>query len=269
METKYLNNLLFESRNIYTHFKQENVLKSATLKEMFSPKYTYRGDKKNTVFVKSRVTNEPVEISWKEIKIALTGDESSYNYYFYDNNNSEIGYKYFYIKNLQLSDCIETEMLSGYMSSAANDLYSGIGIREDERQIEVALHRGIGIIPRSSRGPATLYHLKMGYLPKTDDLLEVESEYDVSRYMRGLMRGSPDIKQENFIPIVIKDGYKYYIDVSKTQAVANVREIKDRLAQGETKKDIENLQMDGIPMVLSGKEFEYWKRLVLSHLQSK
>ena len=156
-------------------------------------------------------------------------------------------------------------MIAGYMSSDAHTLYGGLGVREEEFQIRIALENGINVIPRSALGPATLYHVKMGYLPRTDDLIGVNSEIDVNSHMNEIMQRSPDIKQDNFTPIIVKGGNKYYIDVNLTQTIANVKEIKSRLAEGETKKDINNLKIDGVPMSLSGKEFEYWKNLILQN----
>ena len=62
--------------------------------------------------------------------------------------------------------------------------------------------------------------------------------------------------------LVVADGH-YYIDVSTTQAIANVKEIKQRIASGDYKKqEYGFLRLAGVPMSLSGKEFEYWKNLV-------
>ena len=263
MEIKYLQNLYIESQRIFSNFKRENVLNSATLREMFSPKYVYKGGKPNTVLVKSRVTNQPVEITWEKVEKQLK-NELSYEFSFYNTDKKIIGHKYFYIEDFHLPNRAEKEMLAGYMNSTANDLYSGIGVREEELQIKTALNSNIDCIPRSAIGPATLYHTKMGYLPVTtpDDLIEVKNEFDVNRYMNGMLKKSPDIKKENFRPIIVKDNSTYYIDINKTLAVANVKEIKERLANGETKKEIDFLQIEGIPMSLSGNELAYWKNLI-------
>jgi len=263
MEVKYLENLLTNSQKTYELFKKGNVLNSSTLKEMFTPKYIYKGDTPNTVLVKSLKTNKPVKVFWKD-KGKQHGEQRLYDYWFYDKNNQYIGEKSFCIESFPVPPGAEKEMIAGYMSSDANDMYIGLGVREEELQVKKALENDINIIPRSALGPATLYHIKMGYLPKTDDLLEVQSENEVNFHMNGIRRKSPDIREKNFTPIITKEGDKYYIDVNLTQAVANVKEIKDRLAEGETKKEIGNLDMEGIPMSLSGKEFEYWKNLIIN-----
>ncbi len=269
LEIKYLQNLFIESNRTFANFKKENVLNSATLKEMFTPKYIYRGDKPNTYLVKSLKTNQPVEIKaivhkWRNTFRNLGTYIDTYRYRFYDKSKNELGYKSFYIGYDPSLNKDSKEMHLGYMENKANELYRGIGIRADQIQIKAALDNNIKYIPRSSLGFATLYHTKMGFLPVTDDLLEVKSEFDVNRYMRGLNRGSKDIKLKNIQPIIIKKGGKYFIDVSKTQAVANVAEIKGRLAEGYSYADLETLDLDGIPLMLSGKELEYWKNLINS-----
>ncbi len=268
MEIKYLENLLTNSQKTYELFKKENVLNSATLKEMFSPEYTRKGQKPNTFLVKSLKTNKPVEVFWEDRGLRH-GEKRLYDYYFFDRKNHLIGEKCFCIQPLSAPSTTGREMVAGYMSSDTNNIYSGLGVREEELQIKRALENDINIIPRSSLGPATLYHLKMGYLPKTDELLAVNSENEVNYHMNDIMRNSPDIRKDNFIPIIKKEGSKYYIDVNLTQAVANVKEIKNRLAEGETIKEIGNLNIEGVPLTLSGKEFDYWKNLILSSSKAK
>lgn len=260
MEIKYLENLHINSMRTFENFKRENVFNSGTLKEMFSPKYIYRGRKPDTVLVKSLKTGKPVEIYIKRDKGC---EVYSYAYYFFDKAKNFVGEKYFSISD-------DNRMLTGYMSSMASELYSGIGIREEELQIKEALKHGIDYIPRSAVGGATLYHTKMGYLPVVNDLLEVKSENEVNRCMRGIKRKSQDLNPDNLVPIIIeKDGH-YYIDVSTTQAVANVREIKQRLSSSDyTIKELEFLRLEGVGMSLSGEQFEYWKNLVEKSEASK
>ena len=266
MEIKYLQNLFIESKKIYANFKKENVFSSPTLKEMFSSKYIYKGEKPNTYLVKSLQTNKPVQIHAnythsEGISCIPNIFSDTHEYKFYDESKNPVGYHFFYIYNNINKKNNSKYMPTGYMK-ADNEMYKGIGIREDEIQIKMAIDNNIKYIPRSSVGPATLFHVKMGFLPVTDDLIEVKSEFDVNRYMKGLGRGSKDIKPKNFIPIITKKDGRYFIDISKTQAAANVAEIKERLAEGYSHRDLDFLEMDGLPLALSGKEFEYWKNLI-------
>lgn len=266
MEIKYLQNLYIDSKAKYTNFLRENVLDSATLKERFSPEYVYKGHKPNTYLVKSLKTNKPVPIHVKPIHSHTIDRQKeictdTYQYNFYDKSNNELGYKYFYIQTA-LSDPRLKEMIVGYMEMIANDSYKGLGVLSDAIQIKAAIDNNIKSIPRCSRGPATLYHTKMGFLPVTDDLLEVKSEFDVNRYSKGIMKSSPDLKEKNFVPIIIKRLGRYYIDVSKSNAVSNVAEIKDRLSEGDSISDLNFLELDSIPLSLSGKELNYWKNLI-------
>lgn len=273
MEIKYLQNLLTESKRTFSNFKKENVLNSATLREMFTPQYIYRGEKPNTYLVKSLETNRPVEIQaeMKKSRSLFYEPDSHtdfYQYRFYDKFRNELGYKTFYI-NYKSSEKGFKQMYIGYMENEANELYKGLGVRAEEIQIKAALDNNIEYIPRSACGSATLYHTKMGFLPQTDDLLEVKSEFDVNRYKNGLSRRSKDIKQKNFQPIIVEKDGKYYIDVSKTQALANVAEIRDRLAEGYSFNDLETLDLDSSPLSLSGEELEYWKNLINSAYNSQ
>lgn len=262
MEVKYLEHLFTNSERIYANFKKSAVLKSKTLAEMFTPEYVYRGDKPNIVLVKSLKTNNPAEITVKNCGYSKVYTDN-YIYKLYDKYGKEVGFKEFYLCYYISPKGMETSMLTGNMISSANDLYAGVGIREDELQIKTALKNNIDYIPRSSFGSATLYHTLVGFLPvTTEDMMEVKTEADVNRYMEGILRRSPDMHKENLKPVITKDGNVYYIDVNKTQTVANVKEIIQRMAQGYSKKDLNSLRIDGVEMSLHGEELEYWKNLI-------
>ena len=270
MEIRYLENLLIESKRIFSDFKKENLLNSVTLREMFTPEYTYKGKKTDTYLVKSLKTGRPVAIRFVHNTFKNRDDikeYTTYNHYFFDKSKTALGYKYFYIKNDIENSC--KEMLTGYMQVSANDLYKGIGVRLDEKQIDVALKNGLSFVPRSSLGSATLYHTKMGFLPVTNDIMEVKSEFDVNRYISGLKRGSADLKLKNLKPILMKNYGRYFIDINKTQAVANVAEIKDRISEGYSVFDLTFLDLDSVEMRLSGVELNFWKNLIYKVKQNK
>ena len=267
MEIKYLQNLTIESKKIFNNFKKENVLNSDTLKLMFSPEYKYRGKKANTFLVQSLATGKPAEITAKyvfskNIYRAIDTCYETHQYNFFDKLKNELGYKYFYIQ-YNLNKPHIKSMLVGFMDTvASHDAYRGLGVREDEIQIKAALDNNIKSIPRSAVGSATLYHTKMGFLPMQDNLIEVKSEFDVERYTKQLAKTSLDIKEQNFRPLIIRNLGKYYIDVNRTQAVANVAEIKDRIKEGYSATDLSYLELDAVAMKLSGQELEYWRSLI-------
>lgn len=258
-DTKYLEQLVSKSKKIYDNFKKANVFHSKTLAEMFSPAYVNKNPNSNTVLVKSLKTNKPTEIFVKRRQFEKTA-KKLYDYGFFNDSEEEIAYKYFYIQNDEKSGL--NEMLSGFMTVEANNLYSGLGIREEEMQIKDAIKYNIAEIPRYSLGHATLYHVKMGFLPIQGGLNEIKTIKDIEYHINLLSQKSRDIKLKNFKPILIKKGNSFYIDLNTTQTIANVNEIKQRLTEGCTKQDLKFMDLSCVELKLSGEELEYWKKLI-------
>lgn len=266
MKISYLENLYTASKELYANFKKENVLKSDTLREMFSNKYIYNGSKLNTILVKSLGTNAPVELKCTHSIHEKMIDNNEYviashDYTFFNNLGMKCGSKSFKIQyDRQNENC--KKMIYGFMSSEANQLYKGVGVRADEIQIKFALDNNISSIPRLAAGHAVLYHIKMGFLPANNDLIQVNCKDDVDRAKVSILNKSGDLTPTNLIPIVDKFNGKYYVNVNKTQALANVAEIKDKLSKGWSFEELINLYLEGLDMQLSGKELNYWKRLI-------
>lgn len=246
-----LNTAAKVSQKIIKAFKKENVFNSKTFNAIMDKDW---GKGSKAICAKSKTTGKPVDIFVKDKSVTIGGC-TNYYYTLYDKSGKKIGSKSFGIE-LRPDSKAGNEMHYGVMENTPCDI-AGAGVIEDAIQIETALKNGIKVIPRKSMAKATLYHTKMGFLP-TQNLAEVKDWGDVSDLMQELIQYSPDIKIRNYKPIIIKKNGKFYLDLNTTQAHANAREIKSRLAKDGGYR-VEDLKALGTDMELSGDELKVWK----------
>ena len=238
-------------------YREENVFDTKSLTELLSDSFTYTGNKPNTVLVKSRKTGTAVPVSIN-LKTEKYGRGVVENYSFYDESGKLVGKKDFRMEN---HPKFGKQMYPGGMENLSNGELIGLGIRADQIQIERALENGITKISRESAAQATLFHAKMGFLPKEGELIEVSTYKEALKYIEDYAKQSPDINISNFRPIIIKKDGRFFIDLNKTQAYANVKEIKQRLKNsGSYKADFK--QALGTELELSGAELQQWKKFI-------
>ena len=238
-------------------YREENVFDTKSLTELLSDSFTYTGNKPNTVLVKSRKTGTAIPVSIN-LKTEKYGRGVVENYSFYDESGKLVGKKDFRMEN---HPKFGKQMYPGGMENLSNGELIGLGIRADQIQIERALENGITKISRESAAQATLFHAKMGFLPKEGELIEVSTYKEALKYIEDYAKQSPDINISNFRPIIIKKDGRFFIDLNKTQAYANVKEIKQRLKNsGSYKADFK--QALGTELELSGAELQQWKKFI-------
>ena len=244
------------SEKLIETFKRENVFNSRTLHELFSPQFV--SDTK-AIYAKSKTSGKPIRI-FIENETNARGRVTDYIYNIFDVNHVKVGSKTFQIE--VMPDLSRTHMIPGSMENVPCGI-AGLGVIEDALQIETAIKHGIRVIPRESAAKATLFHTRMGFLPK-QNLVEIKSRDDVLDILKDIIKDSPDIKIKNYKPIIIQKDGKYFLDINATQAQANVREIKERLAEAGSYR-LEKLNAVGSELELSGEEFEIWEKMLAKH----
>ena len=252
-----------ESTQIVEKYKNETVFHSKTMKEILSEKFTYRGNKPNTIYLKSAKTKQPVEA-----KVLIKVEKDSHIKDFYhetyqirDLKGGLIGEKTF---SIQKQPNNTYQMFGGFMETMDND-YLGVGIRLDQLQIERALQLGIKSIPRESLAEAVIYHTKMGFLPIQKDLVQVDKIKDMPKLTKQTFQyACKDIPINQIKPIVVNKNGKFYIDVNMTQTITNMEESK-RLLKKDNLYRINHIESDSSFLALSGKELDYWKEMIEGH----
>ena len=252
-----LNTAVKTSEKLLETFKRENVFNSKTLHEMFSPKFT---SETKAIYAKSKTSEEPVEVFIKNDSKSH-GMVTDFVYNIFDKNYNHIGLKTFQVVDSP-SQRIGSYMKPGRMENSQCGI-AGLGVIEDAIQIETALQHGIKKIPRDSAARATLFHTKMGFLPK-QELVEIKTADDILDLLKDIIKKSPDIKPKNYKPIIVQKDGKYFLDINTTQALASVREIKERLLQDGGYR-LEKLNAAGIDLELSGEELNTWKKILKNH----
>lgn len=237
---------------------------SKTLKTFYSND-EYISTKPNTVIVQSKITGKPVEIFYEFTKQKCSDfiDSLVFGFFKSSDDNWSLGYKDFLIKRPILG-LGKPRFMSGLMSSNADHLV-GIGIRQDELQVREALKRGVKKIPRFSTPKATLYHVRMGYMPK-QKLVRIRRPQKIKVEMDKLLKVAPDVKPEFFTPIIVEKkglfGTRYYLDVNTTNAIANIRQIKYMIDGKPILAKSIRFSGEHIEMELSGEGLETWKRML-------
>ena len=235
---------------------------SETLRMLLSPAYKSKHPNCVMAISKSKPYH-PVEVAYK---ISEVDSEVMMDIFPKDSPNVVLGQKIYY---LGIDDKGKMIMKSGFMSSddelCKQAGVRGIGTLERILQVKEAIKNGITRIPCYSYARATLYHLKMGFTP-VPDLKRIYSMYSIKKILEDLIhRPGSDVFPENYTPIVVTKGIfnkEYYLDVSATQCLATMRQIKQDLAKGlcdEANRPVTHGQ--GVQLVLEGKNFNIWKQM--------
>lgn len=249
----------------FQQMKEKNVFRSKTLQELLSDRFEYKGNEPNIILIKDKTTGNPVEV-FVDIKqdVAVLGDIIREEYSIWTKDKkSLLGEKDFFIKKVSLDNVC---MVQGNMENC-NPLYSGVGIRLDQMQIERALQLGIKSIPRTSYPQAIIFHTKMGFLPLTTQLIKLKNLKVVNKFSEHEFKLAVyDIPVENMRsnPFVVKMDGEYYLDVNKTVAMSSVDMCEDILANTNEGRVL-GLDISGIRMSLRGEELEHWKDIIKEH----
>ena len=235
---------------------------SQTLKTFFT-EVAYKTTKPNTVVVQSRTTERPIEIAYNRTHKVFSDEEDFEFSFFYPNDKSWIlGVKDFLIRK-SIIPFLKPKFNPGLMRTNVDDLV-GLGIRADELQVREAIKRGVSKISRYSTPKATLYHVRMGYLPKPE-LVRVRNPQDIDVQLVKMMQFA-DIDRQFYTPVIVKKkglfGPRYYIDVNTTQAIANIRHINYESCGNPLIAKGLHFSAGHIEMELSGKNFDTWRRMI-------
>lgn len=248
-----------ESKEVMRKYS-ENVFSSKTLHEMLSDSFEYKGGRPDTVLVKDLKTGAPVEVKVliEQYYKPNSGNLLEEVYSLLDNYGKKIGEKLFYTK--KMSDG-KHQMFAGDMKNYKNNL-GGVGVRLDQLQIERALQLGIDVIPRKAEPKAMFYHTKMGFLPIERRLVEINNADEIKKIAQNELKDcSKGLNSEKIEPIVIQKNGKFYLDINKTIANANLQECKNLICRYNSYRVL-SLESTGAHLELSGKELEHWKELL-------
>lgn len=242
--------------------EEENVFHSKTLEELFTEKYDYKGSEPDLIYVKNLLTNEPEAVRVKiEIKPNKKFTFFQELYMLFDNNGTKIGQKDFSYRRMPDGKYV---MYSGEMDNFSK-IYGGVGIRLDQMHIERALQLGVDSIPRESLAKATLYHTKMGFVPIEKKLVQLKSINQVKNFTEEeFCYKAKSIPLNEFEPIIVQKGRKFYIDVNKTQTLTNLKMCKQQIEKTGFRR-ILHLDSTYANLTLSGQELLRWKEIIKGH----
>lgn len=155
-------------------------------------------------------------------------------------------------------------MYSGQMDNFSK-IYGGVGIRLDQMHIERALQLGVDSIPRESLAKATLYHTKMGFVPIEKKLVQLKSINQVKNFTEEeFCYKAKSIPLNEFEPVIVQKGRKFYIDVNKTQTLTNLKMCKRQIEKTGFRR-ILYLDSTYTNLTLSGQELLRWKQIIKGH----
>lgn len=251
------------SKEIMQKYRDENVFKSNTMKELLTDRFDYTGYRPNTILLKNMSTGEPIKA---QVKFTTKVEDRCKKklkevFTITDEYQRELGTKDYSIQRLENGKCV---MYAGDMESHTREI-AGVGVRLDQMQIERALQLGIDVLPRDALTKATYYHTMMGYLPIENKLVEVESPKQIQKIIaKEFEYRIGTIPIEDFVPIIIERNGKFYLDINKTQANANLNMCK-KIIQRTNARRILDLHSRQTELELKGKELEHWKSLIAGH----
>lgn len=242
--------------------EEENVFHSKTLEELFTEKYDYKGSEPDLIYVKNLLTNEPEAVRVKiEIKPNKKFTFFQELYMLFDNNGTKIGQKDFSYRRMPDGKYV---MYSGEMDNFSK-IYGGVGIRLDQMHIERAMQLGVDSIPREALPKATLYHTKMGFLPIEKKLVQLKSINQVKNFTEEeFCYKAKSIPLNEFEPVIVQKGRKFYIDVNKTQTLTNLKMCKRQIEKTGFRR-ILYLDSTYTNLTLSGQELLRWKQIIKGH----
>ena len=244
---------IIRSRDAMQEIIRENF-NSQTLRTLLTPKF--RTSKPNTVMALSKSTHEPVEVRYN---IRKNNNYASITIFPQERKDKVLGRKdYFFITDSDGNKKISP----GYMTSNEEECIKadvmGIGIIEYMLQIKDAIENGIKSIPVKSMAKATLFNIKMGFLP-VPQLKEVHTLDEIKSIINAMIKYSGDIGAENYTPIVVSEGTSHFLDINTTQCLADIRQIKKKQQKSRTRPELEG---GLIKMNLDGENYEIWKKLI-------
>ena len=253
------------STNKLQQIKEKEVFHSKTLQELMSDRFEYKGAEPNIILVKDNITGKPVEVCVDIIQEPdATGRVVREVYRLWTKDKKKlIGIKDFYLK--KNTDKTVT-MFQGNMVNC-NPAYSGVGIRLDQMQIERALQMGVKSIPRVSYPQAILFHIKMGFLPRTTSLEKLKSLKDVQKISEdalGLAVHDIPLKNIRSNPFIVKMDDKYYLDINKTIAMSAI-DLCRKILKNTGVNRVIGLDIATIRMSLRGQELEKWRQIIQQH----
>lgn len=257
-----LSELSKESAEKLRSIEEENVFHSKTLEELFTEKYDYKGSEPNTIYVKNLLTGEPAEL---KVEVNIESDNrytfSKETYRLLDSEGNKAGEKTFSYRRKPGGRYV---MYSGDMDNFSK-IYGGVGIRLDQMQIERAMQLGVDYIPRESLPHATLYHTKMGYLPVEKKLVELKKIRQVQNFTEEEFRSrAKSIPLNEFDPVIVQKGRRFFLDVNKTQTLTNLKICK-KMVEEKGLYRILNLSSTHSQLALTGKELQKWKEIIKGH----
>ena len=232
---------------------------SETLKTLCSP--GFRTQKPNCLMaVSTQNPNSPVEVCYRKTQ---ENDVVNIDIFLNGRDKLILGTKSYVVETDNNGNMI---MKSGSMHSDEDACekagVKGIGILERIIQINDAIANGIKSIPCMSYARAVLFHLKTGFLP-VPKLTEIKTLYDLDTIMAKKTKyvGS-DIDPKNYTPIIVSKDGKYYLDENTTQCVASLRQILQNYKAGYSDGVRPFIRGRCVELVLEGKNFDFWKRLL-------
>lgn len=262
-DTGYLKNALMVSNEAVKELKRESF-NSETLRTLFYDK-RFQSDKEGVTRVLLRETGEPAEVrieveTDKKMKVQSGKVVSYYDVFVYKNNGDKIGKKTFYIEHKSK----RKKMKQGYMESRDND-YIGLGIREDQKQIETAFEEGIDYIPRTSYPEALQYHLKMGFTP-IQHLRRVRCKADVEKMLSDILDEVDDFTREKVTPVIAEKrglfGKRYFLDENTTLALTYLRTVKEFFLNNKNVPRPKSIEGDNVELELKGDNLKVWRNIL-------
>lgn len=251
-----------ESAERIKSVEEENAFHSKTLEELFTEKYDYKGSEPDTIYVKNLLTGEPEAVKVDiEIKPDANFNFAQETYRLLDKEGHEAGKKNFSYRKMPGGRYV---MYSGQMDNFSK-IYGGVGIRLDQMHIERALQLGVDSIPRESLAKATLYHTKMGFVPIEKKLVQLKSINQVKNFTEEeFCYKAKSIPLNEFEPVIVQKGRKFYIDVNKTQTLTNLKMCKRQIEKTGFRR-ILYLDSTYTNLTLSGQELLRWKEIIKGH----
>ena len=280
-EREILDRLAQKSENYMQQVQTENIFKSATLPRIMTDRYDYQGDKPDTICVIDRRTGEPRELTVDVQQFSMPDGAMYEEYSLLDKAGEIVGCKNFAVD--YNSYYAEYSMRTGSMDNASNDLI-GVGARLDQIHVERAAELGIERIPRFSVFTGLLYHLKMGFLPDSTEndlgFTKISRPSDMDFYISEMNEELKKYKKEHkgiipkdlkIVPIVVKKGYEYFLDLKQTAVYLGFALSQCIMAKTDAHKIITRympLKMSfgkGVRMSLSGEQLKHWQNLIKGH----
>lgn len=232
--------------------KYENIFTSGLLKELYTDEFAYKGTKSYMTTVKCKKNGLALPV-----KIQCLDDGEEEYVFLKSGFGIELGSKFF-TKKYQDG---KMRFGIGYIESKKNTKYEGIGIRLTQVQVEEAIRCGVDKIPCSSYPASLPFHTMMGFRPKKSGMpvYYLKALYE---YMRVCKEEYCNTASKYFKPILYKKDGNFCFWPSYTVANAVLNDLKNN-PPIKKMEALEFYEGDMIPLELSGKYFDDWKKRIL------